>query len=150
MPNDLDGAFANLANALINNAKMTHAFAVLRSAAILDYDLERSTAIAMKPLSGGKRKKLLKRYGPIGTFDGKINLAHKLGIITADIQQELHLIRKNDLARTLNSKSPGSAIRGGRFANGYVTVLFPKPMCWYSILADQFGVNAYSTPAPMV
>jgi hypothetical protein len=54
--------------------------------------------------------------------------------------------RSESLAVTL--KVP--ATKGGTLANGYVMVLFPKPVCWYSILADQFGVNAYSTPAPMV
>jgi hypothetical protein len=54
--------------------------------------------------------------------------------------------RSESLAVTL--KVPDK--KGGTSANGYVMVLFPKPMYWYSILADQFGVNAYSTPAPIV
>jgi DNA-binding MltR family transcriptional regulator len=73
---------------------MTHSGIVIATAAILDNQLERALKRAMRPLSNNMYERLFDSFRPLSSFSSKIVMAYALGIISADLYEELEKIRQ--------------------------------------------------------
>jgi hypothetical protein len=76
--------------------------AVIVGAAQLDNVLEQFLITVLQP---GNDKKLFGANGPLGNMSSKINVAYRLGIIDADVECALELVRRirNDFAHSLET-----------------------------------------------
>src|SRR5829696_1924500 len=80
--------------------------AVIVGAAQLDNALEQYLLIALQPQPGGDDK-LFGENGVLRDTYAKINIAYRLGIINADVERALQLVRRirNDFAHSMESAS---------------------------------------------
>ncbi|HJU70861.1 MAG TPA: hypothetical protein VJ603_03370 [Paucimonas sp.] len=83
--------------------------AVIIAAARLDVDLERLLKHVLHHHPGGSDS-LFDSDRAVGTFSAKIALCHRLGILDADLEHALQLVRKirNDFAHQLEHESLSS------------------------------------------
>src|SRR6476620_10221674 len=105
---DLKEAFATLAESIIRSEKQGHAAVVIRLTSLIEYDLERSIKLKLRPLNKAMNERLFSSaYAPFGTFAAKIDIAYALNITSDAIHQELNKMRKirNEFAHTRKSLS---------------------------------------------
>jgi hypothetical protein len=91
---DLKKSTSNLANALIQAHRMSHASVVVSAAAILEHDLERGIKTRLRPLDNTMTRRIFGAYSPLGTFAAKIDMAYALDITTTAIHLELNKVRE--------------------------------------------------------
>ena len=74
--------------------------AVILSAAMLNQALKDLLRARLVPIPESKDSLFRPPYGPISSFSARIDLAYRMGLISAKMHRELHLIRKirNDFA----------------------------------------------------
>ena len=78
---------------------------VILSAAMLETALENLLKAQLAPSASSEDSLLEGAYAPISTFSAKIDLAHRLGLISTKFAKDLHLIRRirNDFAHNVQS-----------------------------------------------
>jgi len=88
-------------------AKETDRAAVILSAAMLDRVLENLLRTRLVPIPGSEDSLFNAPYAPISTFSAKIDLAYRIGLISANLCRDLHLIRRirNDFAHDVTNCS---------------------------------------------
>lgn len=88
-------------------AKESDRACVIISAAMLDCALETILKAYLVPTTSSEDKLLEGAYAPISTFNARIDLAHRLGLISAQFCRDLHIIRKirNDFAHNITDCS---------------------------------------------
>ena len=80
---------------------------VILSVAILEKALETVLKARLVPTSSSEDDLIEVPYAPIATFNAKIDLAHRLGLISTKFCRDLHIIRKirNDFAHNITGCS---------------------------------------------
>lgn len=76
---------------------------VILATAMLDQALETILRAGLVPISSPKDELLEVSYAPIGTFSARIDLAHRIGLISTKFCRDLHIIRaiRNDFAHDI-------------------------------------------------
>ena len=92
---------------------------VIISVAMLDRALETILKAYLVPTDSPEDSLLEGAYAPIATFNARIDLAHRLGLITARFCRDLHIIRK------IRNDFVASKIR--RFAVASPNLFAPQP-----------------------
>jgi DNA-binding MltR family transcriptional regulator len=87
--------------------KETDRACVILSAAMLDVALETLLKARLVPLASAKDDLLEGAHGPISDFSARIDLAHRIGLISTKFCRDLHLIRRirNDFAHNITGCS---------------------------------------------
>lgn len=80
---------------------------VILSVAMLDQALEGLLKAHLVPISSSEDELLEGAYAPISTFNARIDLAHRIGLISARFCRDLHIIRRirNDFAHNITGCS---------------------------------------------
>jgi len=80
---------------------------VILSVAMLDLALETILKARLVPTSSSEDELLEGAYAPISTFSARIDLAHRIGLISTQLCRDLHIIRKirNDFAHNITGCS---------------------------------------------
>lgn len=88
-------------------AKESDRACVILSVAMLDQALESLLKACLVPTSSSEDDLLNGAYAPISTFNARVALAHRLGLISARFCHDLHTIRKtrNDFAHNITGCS---------------------------------------------
>jgi DNA-binding MltR family transcriptional regulator len=76
---------------------------VILSVAMLDRALETFLKARLVPISSSEDELLEGAYAPISTFNARIELTHRIGLISTQLRRDLHIIRKirNDFAHNI-------------------------------------------------
>lgn len=76
---------------------------VILATAMLDQALEAILKARLVPISSPKDELLEDVYAPISSFSARINLAHRIGLISVKFSRDLHIIRdiRNDFAHDI-------------------------------------------------
>lgn len=88
---------------------------VILSVAMLDRALETLLKARLVPTSSSEDELLEGAYAPISTFNARIDLTHRLGLISTKLCRDLHTIRKirNDFAHNITGCTfEDSSVRG--------------------------------------
>ena len=88
-----DGSKRSLSELFTEVWRQTHPMVVMTVVSVLDYELVRSITKKMPNLDKEINKRLFRGYGPLSTFSSRIDIAYALGLISAEIHQELTKIR---------------------------------------------------------
>lgn len=77
---------------------------VILSVAMLDRALETCLKASLVPIGSSEDDLLEGIYAPISTFSARIDLAHRIGLISAKFCRDLHIIRKirNEFAHNIS------------------------------------------------
>jgi len=88
-------------------SKETDRASVILSVAMLDRALETVLKTHLMPSSSSEDELLERAYAPISTFGARIDLAYRIGLISAKLCRDLHTIRKvrNDFAHNITGCS---------------------------------------------
>jgi DNA-binding MltR family transcriptional regulator len=88
-------------------AKESDRACVILSVAMLDHALETLLKARLVPTSSSEDEILEGAYAPISTFNARIDLAHRIGLISSQLCRDLHIIRKirNDFAHNITNCS---------------------------------------------
>jgi hypothetical protein len=84
-------------------AKESDHACVILSVAMLDRALETILKARLVPTSSAEDELLEGAYSPISTFSARIDLAHRMGLISSQLCRDLHILRKirNDFAHNI-------------------------------------------------
>lgn len=84
---------------------------VILSVAMLDRVLETILKASLVPTSSSEDKLLEGAYAPISTFSARIDLVHRIGLISTKLCRDLHTIRKirNDFAHNIEGCTFGDS-----------------------------------------
>jgi hypothetical protein len=91
---------------------------VILCAAMLETALETIVKSRLVPIASADDSLLEGVYAPISSFSAKIDLAHRIGLLSAKFARDLHIIRRirNDFAHNVQSCSFGHAAMRSRVA----------------------------------
>ena len=80
---------------------------VILCAALLDQALETILKSRLAPTSTATDELLEGAYAPISTFSARIDISHRLGLISTKLCRDLHIVRKirNDFAHNISGCS---------------------------------------------
>lgn len=84
-------------------AKESDRACAILSVAMLDRALETILKTRLIPTSSSEDNLLEGAYAPISTFNARIDLVHRLGLISSPLCRDLHIVRKirNDFAHNI-------------------------------------------------
>lgn len=84
--------------------KETDRACAILAVALLDTALETLLRSRLVPVSTGNDSLLDGPYAPIGSFSARIDLAHRIGIVSLQFARDLHLIRRirNDFVHNIS------------------------------------------------
>jgi len=83
----------DLADAVKEVLKKTHASTVLTVVSRLEESLARIIQGNMPNLTGNKKSELFEGYGPLSSFASKIEIAYAFGLVLADERRNLHAVK---------------------------------------------------------
>lgn len=112
--------------------------AVILGAAKLDIILFQILQNYLKPAPSGKDE-LLEGDSPLATFSSRINMCHRLGLITDEFARALHLIRRirNSFAHEMSSVSLDSGAHKDRIRELVAPFLIKDSISW--LIEDYLG-----------